>query len=587
MAERSSTEQQLRRTQADLIQSAKLAALGQMLAELSHEFNQPLAALRSYLDSAQVLIARDRVPEAGRYLGRIGDLAERMTAISRNLSNFARKPGGHLTSVPVDQVVADALEILDWRIRADRVRVELQIPPLRVRAGRVRLQQVLVNILANALDAMEGEDRRIAIRAEVAAEPGGRPAPGPDAERVRIMLRDRGPGVPPAIVSRIVDPFFSTKGVGRGLGLGLSISQLAVRAMRDGAYDFVEKPFANTHLVDVVARACDRRRLILENRLLRAAAGHPDDIEQRLIGRSAAMIELREKLRAVGPTGADVLITGETGTDKEVAARALHDLSPRADKPFVAINCAALPSMMIESELFGHEVGAFPGAMRARYGKFELARGGTILLDEIGAMPLEVQAKLLRVIQERATTRLGTNETLPLDVRFIATSKEDLEREVAAGRFRSDLFYRLNVVTLRMPPLSERREDIPLLFLKLVNEAALRYRRDPVDVPAQVCAVIADRDWSGNVRELRNAADRFGLGLGIGFDAARQEAEPTLLADRMAAFERVTLVDALAAHAGNLEAVYDSLGLSRKALYLKIRRHGLDWRDFAPEEDED
>ncbi|PZO67355.1 MAG: Fis family transcriptional regulator [Paracoccus denitrificans] len=365
--------------------------------------------------------------------------------------------------------------------------------------------------------------------------------------------------------------------------------QLAVRAMRDGAYDFIEKPFENSHLVEIASRACEHRDLVLENRVLRAAAGHPDDLEQRLIGRSAPMIELREQIRAVGPTEADVLILGETGTGKEVVARALHDLSPRKDKPFVAINCAALPSIMIESELFGHEAGAFPGAMRARFGKFELARGGTILLDEIGAMPIEVQAKLLRVIQERATTRLGANDPYPLDVRFIATSKEHLDQEVAEGRFRSDLLYRLNVITLRMPSLAERREDIPLLFLKLVGEAGLRYRRDPVQVPAHVLSSIIDRDWPGNVRELRNAADRFGLNLGLGFDTSQAEAgpEPGLLSDRMAAFEKTTLINMLAVHGGNLKSVYEALGLSRKALYLKIRRHGLDRRGFAPDDEDE
>ncbi|WP_295042885.1 sigma-54 dependent transcriptional regulator [uncultured Paracoccus sp.] len=364
--------------------------------------------------------------------------------------------------------------------------------------------------------------------------------------------------------------------------------QLAVRAMRDGAYDFVEKPFQNAHLVDVATRALALRGLVLENRVLRAAAGHPDDLEQRLIGRTPAMIELRERLRAVGPTDADVLIIGDTGTGKEVAARALHDLSSRADKPFVAINCAALPSMLIESELFGHEAGAFPGAMRARYGKFELARGGTILLDEIGAMPLDVQAKLLRVIQERTTTRLGANDPYPLDVRFIATSKEDLDHEVAQGRFRSDLLYRLNVITLRVPSLADRRADIPLLFLKLVGDAGLRYRRDPVDVSAQILSSITDRDWPGNVRELRNAADRFGLGLGLDFDTSRSDAEagPVVLADRIAAFEKTVLATALAAHGGNLKAVYETLGLSRKALYLKIRRHGLDRRGFTVDDDD-
>ncbi|MDZ7602007.1 MAG: sigma-54 dependent transcriptional regulator [Hoeflea sp.] len=361
--------------------------------------------------------------------------------------------------------------------------------------------------------------------------------------------------------------------------------QLAVRAMRDGAHDFVEKPFAASQLSDIVARAVDHRRLVLENRVLRAAAGQVDDLEQRLIGRSNMMIDLRRRIRTIGPSEADVLIEGATGAGKEVVARALHDLSSRSNRPLVTIDCAALPATLIESELFGHEPGAFAGALRARYGKFEHARGGTILLDDIASVPLDLQGKLVRVIEERTVTRLGANEPIDLDVRFMATARVPLQAEVQAGRFRADLLYRLNVVTLQVPPLSARREDVPLLFLRLLVEAARRHRVAAPEVPPAVISQLAARDWPGNVRELRNAADRYALGLGEGLVP---EDPPGRLAERVAEFERREIEAALAAHRGNLKPVYESLGLSRKTLWEKMQKHGLDKAQFgAASEDSD
>jgi len=361
--------------------------------------------------------------------------------------------------------------------------------------------------------------------------------------------------------------------------------QLAVKAMREGAYDFLEKPFTAQHLAGIVRRAMDRRSLVLENRRLRAVAGKRDDIEARLPGRTQVMVDLRYRLRAIGATDADTLIIGETGAGKEVVARAVHDISARANRPFIAINCAALPETLIESELFGHEAGAFPGAIRSRYGKFEHGRGGTILLDEIGSMPVDLQAKFLRVLQERVINRLGSNETVELDVRFLATSKVDLEAEVAAGRFRADLFYRLNVATLHVPSLAQRRADIPLLFLQLVREASARYGRDDMLVPAALTSEIAHRDWPGNVRELRNAADRLVLGLDLrpGDSTDGAERETTRLADKVAAFERGVIESALSAHGGNLRPVYESLSISRKTLYEKMQKYGLDRKIAAGE----
>ncbi|MFN5997774.1 MAG: sigma-54-dependent transcriptional regulator [Paracoccaceae bacterium] len=350
---------------------------------------------------------------------------------------------------------------------------------------------------------------------------------------------------------------------------------LAVEAMRRGAYDFIEKPFTTQRLAATLRRALDRRALVIENRRLRAVAGQRDDLEARLPGRSPAIIDLRRFIRTLGPSEADALITGPTGVGKEVVAQAMHDLSPRAGRPLIAINCAALPAQLIESELFGHEAGAFPGALRPRFGRFEHARGGTILLDEIGSMPLDLQSRLLRVLQDRTITRLGSNDPVALDVRFLATSKADLAAAVAKGSFREDLLYRLAVATLRVPPLSDRREDIPLLFLQLAREAAARHGAPDRIPDPELLAELSARDWPGNVRELRNAADRFVLGLdwmeGAGPEALR-------LADRVAGFERSVIAGAIAAHRGHLRKVYESLGISRKTLYEKMQKHGLDRR---------
>ncbi|MGC4027147.1 MAG: sigma-54 dependent transcriptional regulator [Mesorhizobium sp.] len=387
--------------------------------------------------------------------------------------------------------------------------------------------------------------------------------PGMDGMTLMERIREIDPDIPVILVT------------------GHGDVQLAVRAMREGAYDFIEKPFNTRHLAEMSARAMDRRQLVLENRALRAAAGQRDDLETRLPGRTQAMIDLRYMTRAAAGTDADMLIVGDTGVGKEVVARAVHDLSGRASRPFVAINCAALPVDLIESELFGHEAGAFPGALRPRYGKFEHARGGTILLDEIASMPLNLQAKLLRVIQERVITRLGSNEPIPLDARFVALSKVDLEKEVEAGRFRADLLYRLNVITLKVPSLAARREDIPLLFLQLLREAAGRYRRDEPAVPHALLASLARREWPGNVRELRNAADRHLLGLDHTENEtqASENATSGKLADRVAAFERHIIAQELARNSGRLKSVYEALGISRKTLYDKMVKYELDAHD--------
>ncbi|WP_194086919.1 sigma-54-dependent transcriptional regulator [Pseudohoeflea suaedae] len=348
--------------------------------------------------------------------------------------------------------------------------------------------------------------------------------------------------------------------------------QMAVEAMRAGAYDFIEKPFPANRLFSVVERAIEKRRLVLENRVLRNALEGADDLSSRLVGRNPAIQHLRAQISALADTDADVLITGETGTGKEVVARALHDFGPRSRGNFVAINCAAVPAEIFESELFGHEAGAFTGAQKLRIGKLEHANGGTVFLDEIESMPLDLQAKLLRAIEGRAIERLGSNKQVPLDVRFVAATKSDLSADPA--KFRSDLYYRLNVITLAIPALRERKDDIPLLFFQMAREARARYRREIPEVTPALEAGLMAHDWPGNVRELRNVADRFVLGMWQGFEVRGQSVSGGSgnLGERVDAFERSVIIAELSRNGGSLKPTYEALGISRKGLYDKIRR---------------
>ena len=350
---------------------------------------------------------------------------------------------------------------------------------------------------------------------------------------------------------------------------------MAVGAMRDGAYDFMEKPFSPERLVDVARRALEQRSLAREVWSLRRQLAERDSLEGRIIGRSPAMQQLRELIANVADTSANVLIEGETGTGKELVARCLHDFSRRQPQQFVAFNCGGLPENLFESEIFGHEANAFTGAGKRRIGKIEHAHGGTLFLDEVESMPLNLQIKLLRVLQERTLERLGSNQSIDVDCRVIAATKSDLDQLSKASQFRSDLYYRLNVVTLELPPLRERREDILQLFEYFLQQSSLRFDRAAPELDNQTLSSLMSHDWPGNVRELRNVAERFALGLPAFKKPGSNAAQGLGFSEAVEAFERNLLNDALQRSGGNLTQASQELGMAKTTLFDKVKKYGL------------
>ncbi|QDG79229.1 sigma-54 dependent transcriptional regulator [Labrenzia sp. PHM005] len=360
---------------------------------------------------------------------------------------------------------------------------------------------------------------------------------------------------------------------------------MAVEAMRAGAYDFVEKPFDPDLIAEVVRRACNRRALVLENRALKTQIADSSSLESRLIGNSPAMQALRHQILHFAQTDAAVLITGETGTGKEVIAQALHDFSARKSGPFMAINAAALPETMVEAELFGHEAGAFTGADRQRIGRIEAANGGVLFLDEIVSMPMALQAKLLRVLQERKVDRIGGHKPINVDIRLVSAANVDPREAVASGRLREDLLFRLNAIELTIPPLRERGRDSMLLFDTFLNRFAVQYGMEAPAPSAQDEAFLQTYEWPGNVRELRNAAERFVLNaqvnpqpLEILVTGRRDAVSPIAaggLKELMDAYERSLIEGALRRHDSKIADVMRELNVPRRTLNEKMARLGL------------
>lgn len=363
----------------------------------------------------------------------------------------------------------------------------------------------------------------------------------------------------------------------------------AVSAMRQGAYDFIEKPFHHDGLIEILKRALEKRHLALENRQLRAQLRTLTKPGPRLLGASPSMQRVISMLDPLLDTNADILLRGETGSGKDAIARYIHENSNRSEHNFVAINCGAVPESLIESELFGHEAGAFTGAEKRRIGKFEYAHKGTLFLDELESMPLALQVKLLRVLEERKVERLGSNLQIAVDVRIIAATKSDLKAQSDAGEFRADLFYRLNVMQIDIPPLRERKQDVPLLFHHFALIAASRYDRESIPLDAGQAAALMQHDWPGNVRELRNLAERYVLMGDSALSAPEHDragqsgghgSGQQTLAEMLDAYEQSLISSALQACQGSIKAVMMQLGLARKTLYDKMKRHGLDKADY-------
>ncbi len=366
----------------------------------------------------------------------------------------------------------------------------------------------------------------------------------------------------------------------------------AVKAMQNGAYDFITKPPNTNHLILLIKRAINERNLKRENKQLKERIREKTGLE-KIVGESPAIRKVKEQIKLIAPTDATVLITGESGTGKELVAEAIHQLSPRRNGPFVKVSCAALPETLLESELFGHEKGAFTGAVSSRKGRFELANGGTIFLDEIGEISPRVQVKLLRVIQEKEFERVGGEKTIKVDIRIITATNRDLEKEVKKGNFREDLYYRLRVINIHLPPLRERKEDIPLLLNHFLEEFSKRYSRNIKGFTQKAVEILTSYDWPGNIRELQNVVEScVVLAQGEWIDEddlpsfikrTPHPAEETEEGDYikipigtpLKEVEKRVIVETLLKNNGNKAQTARQLGIGRKTLFRKLEEFGI------------
>jgi DNA-binding NtrC family response regulator len=383
------------------------------------------------------------------------------------------------------------------------------------------------------------------------------------------------------------------------IATGHATVDTAVAAMREGAFHYVTKPINPTVLLKLVEDVVEKRALRREVVALRRQVNERFGLEQ-IVGRAKPMLEIFDVIRHVAPTRATVLISGESGTGKELVARAIHQLSPRRDRPFIAVNCAALPANLIESELFGHEKGAFTGAVARRQGLFGAADGGTLFIDEVSELEIGLQAKLLRVLEERAYTPLGSTREVKVDVRIVTASNRDLEAAVREGKFREDLYYRLKVVSVRLPPLRDRREDIPLLSRHFLEMAIQEHGLPPLEFDAAAVRALTAHEWPGNVRELKNAIESAAVlsrGSVIGAESlpgvivtAQDEAPAASslfhVGMRMDELEKGAILVTLEANSGNRTKAARMLGISLRTLQRKLKDYRLTGDAIGDEDDE-
>jgi len=392
--------------------------------------------------------------------------------------------------------------------------------------------------------------------------------PGPDGMAVLSKIKEEAPETPVIIIT------------------GYASIESAVEAMKRGAFDYLAKPFSPEGLRVITKKALGSRKIILENLYLRQELEAKSEFDMA-VGKSKAMEKVLDVVRRVSSTESTVLITGESGTGKELIAREIHNHSPRCNGPFVAVDCGALVETLFESELFGHVRGSFTGAYETKHGRFEVANGGTIFFDEISNISLNIQANLLRVIQEREVTRIGSSKPIKVDVRILAASNANLADSVREGKFREDLFYRLSVVPLHLPPLRERKEDIPLLVEHFLQKYNKRAKKNIASVTSQVKKALVEYDWPGNIRELENTIERavvlskdkeiemedlvyHGIGVSSGFLNSIEDKYRTL-----EEIEKEYIRAVLQAQSRNKSRTSEILGIDRKTLWAKIKKYNL------------